>query len=447
MSDLFDVADVALAEASGDEQIEAYVGRWRETEIRVYEGQVERLSVADSLGVGVRLVDDFRQGFAYCGTFDRAAVREAIGEARDNAAFAERDEYIGLAEPDGLEPAELDLWRSDVLDVPTERKLALAVQLERSIRDADSRITGVESCDYGDTAGETVVATTTGIRRSAMVTTCELAGDALADDGDSTQTGFGFSIGRSVEDLDVGRAAHDAVERTTGMLGAVKPPSAHLPVVLDPWVVAQLLGIVAGTLSAEEVIKGRSVFAGRSGEQVADPIVTLLEDPTDPRAWGACPIDDEGLTSRRVPLIEWGTLTQFVHSTSTARRVGTSSTGSAVRYGYKSAPLPRCRAVSLAPGSRDQDQLVAAVDDGILVQDVSGLHSGVNPISGDLSTGAQGLRVRRGQRAEPLHEFTIGSTLQRLLLDVAAVGSDLTWLPMNAAGASLVIDDVTISGQ
>jgi PmbA protein len=447
VSDLFEVADVALAEASGDEQIEAYVGRWRETAIRVYEGEVEQLSVADSLGVGVRLVDDHRQGFACCGTFDRPAVRETIAEARDNAAFAERDACIGLPEPDGQELAELDLWCSDVLDVSTEHKLAMAMRLERGIRGADSRISAVESCDYSDTAGETVVATTTGIRRSARVTSCELVGYPLADDADATQSGFGFSIGRSVDDLDAERAARDAVERTIAMLGAVKPRSASLTVVLDPWVVAQLVGIVAGTLSAEEVLKGRSLFAGRSGEQVADPMVTLVEDPTDPRAWGACPIDDEGLTSRRVPLVESGMLTQFVHSTWTARRMGTASTGSAVRYGYKSAPLPRCRAVSLAPGSRDHDDLVAAVDDGILVRDVSGLHSGVNPTSGDLSTGAQGLRIRHGARGEPLHEFTIGSTLQRLLLDVAAVGSDLTWLPMNAAGVTLVVDDVTISGR
>jgi PmbA protein len=83
----------------------------------------------------------------------------------------------------------------------------------------------------------------------------------------------------------------------------------------------------------------------------------------------------------------------------------------------------------------------------VLVQEVSGLHSGVNPISGDLSTGAEGLRIRGGELAEPLREFTIASTLQRLLHDVAAVGSDLTWLPMSAAGMTLVVGDVSISGS
>jgi PmbA protein len=448
MSDLHEVADLVLAGAADGEQVEVYAGRSRDTQVRVYDGDVEQLSVAEAMGVGVRVVRDGRQGFAYCGTFDPAALRATLAEARDNASFAEPDEWAGLAEPDGVEPADLDLWRADLLEVATERKVAAAVELEQAVRSADPRITGVESCDYADTAAESVVATTTGIRRAARGTVAELVAYALAgDEGDSTQTGFGFSVGRSFDDLDVSRAAGDAAERATRMLGAGKPATERLTVVLDPWVTAQLIGIVAGTLSAEEVVKGRSLFAERAGEQVAAPIVTLVEDPSDPRSWGATPIDDEGLATRRIPLLDAGVLLGFVHSTWTGRRTGAASTGSAVRGGFKTTPTAGCRAVQLVPGTSTPAELLAAIDDGVLVQEVSGLHSGVNPISGDLSTGAEGLRIRGGELAEPLREFTVGSTLQRLLHDVAAIGDDLTWLPMRAAGVTLVIDDVTISGE
>jgi PmbA protein len=141
-----------------------------------------------------------------------------------------------------------------------------------------------------------------------------------------------------------------------------------------------------------------------------------------------------------------GVLEGFVHSTWTARRMGAEPTGSAVRAGHASTPVAGCRAVSLVPGDADPARLVAGVDDGVLVHDVSGLHSGVNPVSGDLSTGAEGRRIRGGEPAEPLREFTIASTLPRLLRDVVAVGSDLTWLPAGAAGVTLVVADVTVSG-
>jgi PmbA protein len=292
-----------------------------------------------------------------------------------------------------------------------------------------------------------VVATTTGIRRASRSTGCELVAYSLAADGDAAQTGFGFSVGRTFDELDVAAAAREAADRATRMLGATKPPSARLTVVLDPWVAAQLLGIVASTLSAEEVVKGRSLFADRVGELVAASSVTLVEDPTDVRSWGATPIDDEGLAARRVPLITDGVLDGFVQSTWTGRRMGTASTGSAVRGGFKTTPSAGCRAAALVPGSSSPAELIAGISDGVLVQEVSGLHSGVNPVSGDLSTGAEGLRIREGSLAEPLREFTVGSTLQRLLQDVVAIGNDLTWLPMSAAGLTLVIADVSISGQ
>jgi PmbA protein len=446
VSDLLDVADAVVAQARGGEQLEAYVGRSTDTQVRVYRGEVEQLAVADSLGVGVRIVQEGRQGFAYCGTFDPEALAEAVNEARDNAAFGEPDDAAGLAEPDGVEPPDLDLWRPGLAAVPTDRKVALAVELERALLAADSRIVGVESCDYGDSLVEAAVVTTTGIRRSAQATGCELVAFSLAGDDDETQTGFGFSLGRDFDELDVEVAAHDAADRALRMLGATKPPSGRFTVVLDPWVTAQLVGIVAGTLGAEEVIKARSLFAGREGEQVAAPFVTLTEDPTDARSWGASPVDAEGLATRPVRLVEGGVLQGFVHSTWTARRLGARSTGSAVRAGYKSTPTAGCRAVTFTPGERDAEALLADVGDGVLVQEVSGLHSGVNPISGDFSTGAQGLRIRGGALAEPLREFTIASTIQRLLHDLVAIGSDLTWLPMSAAGMTLVVGDVAVSG-
>ena len=129
-----------------------------------------------------------------------------------------------------------------------------------------------------------------------------------------------------------------------------------------------------------------------------------------------------------------------------ARRSGTAPTGNATRGGFKSTPGCGCLALSLVPGTRSQAELIADVDEGVLIQMVQGLHSGVNPVSGDFSTGASGLMIRGGQLAEPVREFTIASTLQRMLKDVVEVGGDIDWLPMSAAGVSLVIRDVTMSG-
>lgn len=445
MGELLDLAERVVGLAEGSEQLEVVVVHEHETEVRAYEGEVESLTVAESRGVGVRVVSGNRQGFAYTGTLDEAAVGEALAEARDNLSFATPDEYCGVAEPDGVEPADMDLFRASLADYPTDAKVAMALELERLTRAADERISGIESAEYSDSITESAVATTTGIRATSRETGCFLSAYALAEQDGETQTGFGFSLGRDPADLDMSTAADDAAERATRMLGAVKPPSGRLTVVLDPWVSAQFLGIVGGTLSAEMVQKGRSLFADRLGDEVAAPGVTLIDDPTDARAFTASSTDGEGLATRRNLLIEGGRLDRFVHNSQTARRAGTVSTGSAVR-GYSSTPGVGVRAVSLLPGQLSQAELVAGIDDGLLIQGVSGLHSGVNPVSGDFSTGAEGLRIRGGELAEPVREFTIASTIQRMLLDMEAIGSDLQWLPMKAAGVTLVIGELTISG-
>jgi PmbA protein len=447
MTDLLDLATQVVGAARDGEQVEAYVARGRDTEVRVYDGEVESLSSAESAGIGIRVVVDSRQGFAYAGSLDPDVVEETLEEARDNAGFASPDEWVGLASPDGVVPADLDLWRDDLAVFPADSKVARALELERAVRSGDSRIRAVESAEWGDAALESAIATSTGIHASSRRTVCFLSAYAVAGDAGDTQTGAGYSVGRSPEDLDLEKAAGDAVRRATRLLGAVKPRSAHLTVVLEPEITATLLRVIGGTLDGEAVLKGRSLFADRIGELVSVDGFTLVDDPTDPEAYGAGRFDAEGLATRRNALIEGGVLRQFLYNTYSARRAGTTSTASAVRGGFKGAPGTGARALMLVPGPHSPEEILEQVDDGLLVQSVSGVHSGVNPISGDFSVGAEGVLIRGGALAGPVREFTIASTIQRMLTGVIAIGNDLERLPSSAAGVTVAIADVSMSGE
>jgi len=445
MDELHALADKVVAAATAGEQVEAYVSRGGNTEVRVYQGDVEHFVSAQSEGIGVRVVRDGRTGFAYAGTLDPSAVDEVLAEARDNVSFGTVDEWAGLAEPDGVERTPQTLWNDALAGFPTEQKIELAKELERLTLARDVRLR-VDDANYADAWGEVAVATTTGIRESGRENGCYVSVSTLADDGDETQTGFGFSVGREPGQFDLERAAREAAERATRLLGATKPPSRRLTVVLDPFVTAQFLGIIGSTLNGESVVKGRSLFRDRLGETVAAAGVTLVDDPTNPLAYTATDVDGEGLAARRNVLIEDGTLRRFVHASYSARRAGTVSTGNATRAGFAGTPGVGCLALQLVPGGRSQEELIADIDDGLLVQSVTGLHSGVNAVSGDFSTGASGMLIANGELGAPAREMTIASTLQRMLLDIAEVGNDVDWLPMRAAGVSLVIHDVMMSG-
>ena len=439
------IADRVVAQANCGEQVEAFVARGVETDIRIYEGEIEHFVSAQSEGIGIRIIKDGRTGFAYAGTLDAAAIASVLADARDNVAFGTPDEWAGLAEVDGVDVIAQELWSEALASYPTDDKIKLAKELERLTCAADDRVR-VDDANYNDGSGETAVATTTGIRVSGRENGCYVSVSTLADDGDETQTGFGFSVGRSPFEFDLAKAAGEAADRATRLLGAVKPPSKRVTVVLDPFVTAQFLGVLSSGLNGENVIKGRSLFANRVGEAVASPLFTLIDDPTNPKAYTATDIDGEGLAARRNSLIEAGLLQGFVHSSYSARRAGVRSTGNAVRGGFKGTPGVGCLAMQLVPGTRTQAELIADVDDGVLIQMVQGMHSGVNPISGDFSTGASGLLISKGQLGGPVREFTIASTLQRMLHDIVEIGGDVDWLPSLAAGVSLVIADITMSG-
>ncbi len=446
MTDLLDIVDRVVARAQPGEQVEAFVSRGGDTDVRVYHGEVEHFVAAQAEGIGIRIIRDGRTGFAYAGTLDDAAVAEVLAEARDNVQFGTVDEWAGLAEPDGVSVTDQSLWNDELAGFETDRKIELAKELERLTVGADSRIR-IDDSNYADAYGEAAVASTAGIRQWGRENGCYVSISTLADDGDETQTGFGFSVGRTPTVLDLERAAREASDRATRLLGARKPASGRTTVVLDPFVTAQFLGIISSTLNGEAVVKGRSLFKDRLGDEVASPLVTLVDDPTNPLAYTATDVDGEGLAARRNSLIDHGVLQQFTHNSYSARRAGTVSTGNATRGGFGGTPGVGALALSLQPGSRSQQEIIAGIDHGLLVQSVTGIHSGVNTISGDFSTGAAGLMIRDGQLAEPVREFTIASTLQRMLLDIVEVGGDVDWLPMRAAGVTLVIDDVTMSGE
>ena len=451
MSELFDRAMTLLERVADGEEMEVFVARGVETEVQAYGGDIENLSSSASAEIGIRILVDgpqgARVGSAYAGSLDEEAIAEALSNARDNARFATEDEFVAFARPDGVMPASLSLSDPAVAATTMEKKVKMALELEAMVRGGDPRIRQVDAANYSDYVSDSAIVSTTGIAASLERSGAFVSVEAIASDGEQDQTGWGLSVGRTPGELSLETAAGDAIRRATRMLGAVKPPSFKGVAVFDPRTAATLWSIMGSALSGDAVVRGRSFFAGRLDEVVASAAVTLIDDPTDARHFAASPFDAEGLASRRNELISDGRLRQFVYDTVSGRRAGTASTGNAVRAGVSGSPSAGCRALQLVAGAYDQDEILRRVGNGVFVESLTGVHSGVNPISGDFSVGITGLMIRDGVLAEPVREVTIASTLQRMLLDVMMVGSDVQWLPGTAAAQTLAVDGVALSGR
>ena len=446
MPDLGDLVRAAVDAADGAEAVEAYAEESRQTEVKALRGEVEGLEFAESRGVGVRLIRDGKFGYAHAADPSIDEVREALARARENAMLTEPDEFNLLPAAVAFTPIP-ELFREDSAEVATADKVQMALDLERRLVSSDPRVAKVDLAQVGDAVSRVAVASTAGVDAEYARTDAWVVAVTLAVEGNETQTGFSYRIARSLDELGCDAVADEAIERAVRMLGAAKPPTAKVPIVLDQFAAEEFLGVLASALNAENVLKGRSLFADMVGQQVGSDLFTLVDDGTILDGPGAAPFDGEGVPSGRTELFTAGRLNGFLHDTYTAARMGNGqrSTGNAKRGSYKGSPGVGTSNFYLDNGSTPFEELLRQADGGVLIAEVTGVHSGANPISGEFSVGATGLRIEAGALGEPLREMTIASTLPQMLAGITGLGDDLRFFS-SVGTPSVLIGEMTLAG-
>ena len=439
---------VEAAIAAGAADAEAYAGEAENREVRVHAGEVESLTAATQRGLGLRVWIGGRVGYGFGTDLSPEGLAAVAARAVEAGGVADEDEFAGVPggadaapEPTGLTDPSRAAWS------PAEiAELALAVE-RRAL--ADQGVVAVEQAVYFDSGERVAIASSTGAGGEYETTSCYAYLQALADGEDGRETGLGFGLARGPKDLDPEAIGREGAERATEMIGSTKPASRSCPVVLDPTVAASFVGLIGKAAGADSVQRGRSPLGHLLGEEVAAEAFVLHDDGLDPAGFGTAPIDAEGTPRRRTALIEGGRLRTFLFDSYTARRGATASTGNAGRSGYRAPPGVSASNLVVAAGSASAEELLRDAGDGIYVNDVAGLHSGVNPVTGVFSVGASGRAIRAGEKAEPLREFTIAGDLVSMLRAVRAAGSEPRWVPFGGSVSAppLLIGEMAVSGS
>lgn len=448
-SELVDQGRRVVDRAASGEEIEAYLIHERSFEVKTYEGEVESLSSSEPRGIGVRIVNEGRVGFAYSTDLAEEGLDEVVTRARTNARYSSEDEAAGLGAPWEAEPADIPgLIDPTQVDLAPEPKVSFALELERATRSRDG-VRAVEEAVYSDSTTEIALVTSAGVADSYRRTDAWCYSIAMAGTGDDQEMGFDFGLARGLASLDAEVVARGAARNAVEVLGASKIPSAKMPVVFDPYVSGQFLGVLSQALTGEAVQKGRSLFAGKIGERVAAQGLTLVDDGRWEGAPSAAPWDAEGSATGRTEVIAGGVLRSFLYDSTSARREGRESTGNAARAGFKS--LPRASSTNLAfePTGESAAELLVRAGDALLVTDFHGVHSGANPVSGDFSVGVTGHLLKDGERVRPVKEVTIAAPMLDILDRIVAVADDRRWLPFGGSygGATTLVSEMSVGGS
>jgi PmbA protein len=302
---------------------------------------------------------------------------------------------------------------------------------------------------YADGSQRVAIANSRGFSAGYESTIAYAWASAFAGEGSDLMTGLGVGMGRDPGAIDPQAVGAEAAQRAVGLMGARQPGGRRCPVVLDTFVAASFAGFIGGMLSADAVQRGRSLFAEREGDEVAGAAFVLADDGVHPEGPSTAPFDGEGSPRRRTPLIEGGKLLGFLFDVRTARRGSLQTTGNAGRGSYRTPPSVGTTNLVLEAGDDSLEELVARAGDGLYVASVSGLHSGVNPVSGTFSVGATGRLIENGELSTPVREITIASDLVSMLQAVQAVGGPGRWVPFGGSVRSgpVLIAEMQVSGS
>jgi PmbA protein len=239
--------------------------------------------------------------------------------------------------------------------------------------------------------------------------------------------------------------ATGAAEDATSLLGGRPCATGAVPIVLDNYVAVQFLQVIGPALMANNVLKGKSLFAKNRGEAVASERVTLVDQNDLPNGLNRSPFDAEGAAAQRTLVVDKGVLRAFLHNAYTADKMGERSTANASRGGYRSTPEVGATNFYLEPGTVSQDDLVAAAGRGLFVTGAMGVHT-ADPISGDFSFGASGLLIEDGRLGRSVRGVTIAGNVRDVLRGIAAVGNDLRFF--GAYGSpSWLVSQTMVSGE
>lgn len=438
---------IAHAMSLGADGAEAYVSVSRSSKAKVQNGALEDLTASKRGGLGVRVIRNGRCGLATTSYLSRDSFRELFQQALDLAALADEDPWIRQAEPSGQDdlPSRYDP-RIEALDPDT--RIRKAFELEAETRKASEKVCAVRSSSWNDSRSASLLLTQKGVRSRNLGSGCSASIDFALEAGGDRQAAWHWDMGRHQDEVDLAKIGREAAEKGERKLNPKQLPSGRYPVVLHPEVAVDILGLVSDMLSADSVLKKRSLFAGKLGEQVASKHLTLIDDGRLLRAdgsaaLGSTPWDGEGLPTKRNVLLENGVLKTYLHTLKSAAEMQCAPTATASR-GVGSNPSISLFNTFPEAGSLSASDIYKMAGTGVLITEIMGLHT-VDPVSGDLSVGASGIMIRDGHLAESVDRMMFAGNLKDFLTRIVALGNDQHWYG-SQAGLSILLEEMALGG-
>jgi PmbA protein len=440
---LLDIAERALsvALAAGAEQAEICAEAVRTADVELQKDDIHSAATREETSFGVRVLSRGAEGFATVNHRDRLA--DACRQAVEIARVSPSDPHNGFAEPRPVQPlgTEPD---PEIASIDVAMLVDLAARLVERVKARDARVR-IDSGEIGTAVVARAIATSTGIRLAEARASAGGSLFGMAVDGDDVGS-FDYDgqlvCRKSELEPELELAVERFVDKTVGALGAKKGESFRGTVILTPEVVsAFVLGDLLAMVNARAVRTGRSPLAGKLGETIAAPQVSIVDDPRMPFGTASGAFDREGTPTTRTLIVDRGVLSGYLYDVYEARRAERPPTGHA-RGGAAGRPNIGPSNVIFEPGELSLESLSTQAERAVLVTRLS---ESSNPTTGEFSGVVKGgFLLSRGARV-PIKETMIAGNLYDVLKAVSAVTADTRWLGGSQRVPALRVEGISVT--
>ena len=435
---------IDCAFSKGFTSFEIYQETSEEKTTTWYDHQLDSFVTSHVLGTGLRGVANGKMVNMATESSDDAQMETIIGAMLEQSAAITSDDVGILRRPEAVEP--IISAREWVAPSGSEVQELLQAA-ENKLIAYDPRILQVTDLSWNVVTERRELVNSNGIclndENKAQVF---VAGVAVSEGGD-IKTDYKIETVERLDTFDLDAFVKELCDGALGKLNATSLPSGSYPVILERSAMTSLFTAFAGMFSGDLISKGISPIKDKLGEQIFSDCITVIDDPRNNGALQPAAFDDEGCPTRTKTLVENGVFRTMLHSSQSAARMQTESTGNGFKGSYASPVDVSPRNCYIVPGEKSLDELCAEMKEGFVIKEFQGLHAGVNFITTNFSLQSSGYWVKDGKRDHSVTLVTAAGNFLDLMKNVVAVGSDLKWKTNTIACPSIAFRSCAISGE
>lgn len=431
----------ALAKENNIEVSELNTSKTTELSFSVFNSELDSFTISDASRFSARGIINGKFGVATSNKDDKFLANFLVNEILDTAKLVECEDKAIIFK--GSEHyTKRNIFNKELSSFPVSKKIDFCFELERLIKAEDSRITEVE-ISYSENTSVSTIDNSYGLSLKDKSNYFVVFASVTVRENEEVRTAYKYIISNNIADFDVQKLAKETAKEGLNKLHAVQCETGKYKVVLNPQSTAHLLDAFVSNLSSEEVQKKTTLLADKLDSQIASKLITIKETPVDKGIFFISH-DDEGVATYNKEIIKQGVLKTYLYSLSTADKDGVKSTGNG--YGLSKVHVDT-RCLTLQGGRLSREQLFEKVENGIFIEELIGLHAGLDSKSGDFSLQTQGHMIRDGKLAESVSLITVSGNLFKLFNEVKAVGNDSETLLNSTTSPSIFVKELLISGK